>query len=140
MIQQKQQAADRDISFDKQVQKTLEEFMGGHYGRISYRGDDAWTPAMNLYSDDATHYIIMDISGMKLSEMNVEAGNGQLTICGCRPSPQPTCTKGSIRLEHMEIDSGKFCRSVKLPEDADADGITARYKNGQLIVTIPRNK
>ena len=138
MIQQKQQLADRDLTFNKRFQKTVDEFINGHYGRISYRGDDAWKPAMNLYSDDEAHYVIMDISGMKLSEMNVEAKDDQVTICGCRPSPQPQGTKGQVRLEHMEIDSGKFCRVVKLPTDADVDGITAKYKNGQLTVIIPR--
>lgn len=138
MIQRKQQFADRENSFSRRFHKSIEEFMGGNYRGISYRGNDVWQPAMNVYSDEIAHYVIMDISGMKLSEMNVEAKQQELVICGCRPMPQPPCAKGSARIEHMEIDSGRFCRTLKIPEDGDVEGITASYKKGQLIVVIPK--
>jgi len=33
---------------------------------------------------------------------------------------------------------GSFSRSVSLPENANAEGVSAEYKNGGMIFTIPK--
>jgi len=33
---------------------------------------------------------------------------------------------------------GKFSESFKLPENVDTDSISARYENGNLLITIPK--
>ena len=138
MVIQKLEFADQDKLPGRRFHRAIEEFIGDSYGKISYRCNDAWQPAMNVYSDDDAHYVIMDISGMKLSEMEVEAKNQELIISGCRPMPQPPSTSGNARIEHMEIDSGRFCRTLKLSDDCDVEGVTASYKKGQLVVIVPK--
>jgi HSP20 family molecular chaperone IbpA len=34
----------------------------------------------------------------------------------------------------MEIDSGPFCREIKLPTPIDVDGIRATYREGLLWI------
>jgi len=45
---------------------------------------------------------------------------------------------GEVDYHHIESFYGKVERSLALPEDADADGLTARYENGVIKIEIPR--
>ena len=38
----------------------------------------------------------------------------------------------------MEIDDGRFCRTLDLPDDANIEQIRATYRRGQLLVTVPK--
>ena len=124
-------------SLQRKIKRTIDEVMGGKYRQFCHDGEEYWQPTVNIYSNDAFNYVIMDISGMALESMNVEATPGELVISGDRASPQPPKDHGAVRVLHMEIDHGRFCRKIKLPEDADVDAITAKYKNGLLVIEVP---
>ena len=135
--------AEKDESFrslQKKIKRTIDEVMGGRYRQFCHGGEEYWQPAINIYSDDKSNYIITDISGMSLDSMNVEATQGELVISGDRTSPQLPKHHGAVRVLHMEIDHGRFCRKIRLPEDADVDEITAKYKNGLLTIEVPLKK
>ena len=57
--------------------------------------------------------------------------------------------KKNEEVEEEDSDSGEyryarsyrgFARSIDLPEDADIEGVEAEYKNGILIVKIPKKE
>lgn len=68
-----------------------------------------------------------DLPGIKLENINVDTNSGYLTIKASRE-----LAKGSQRW------SGAVSKSFKLRSDLDIDNIKAEYKNGVLIVTIPK--
>ena len=43
-----------------------------------------------------------------------------------------------MRWHQMEIAHGRFERVLALPQEVDAERITATYKDGFLYITIPR--
>jgi HSP20 family protein len=49
-------------------------------------------------------------------------------------TPAKTC------VHQMEIQQGHFCRSLRLPADADEEGVNAKYREGLLHITIPKRK
>ncbi|HNX26761.1 MAG TPA: Hsp20/alpha crystallin family protein [Phycisphaerae bacterium] len=124
-------------SLHDSIKRTIDEVISGRYRQFCHSGEESWQPAVNIYSSDECNYIIVDIAGMALDCMNVEASSGELVISGERMSPQMPRHHGAARVLHMEIDHGKFCRKIKLPDEADLDAITAKYKNGLLTIEIP---
>lgn len=124
-------------SLQRRIKRTIDDVMSGRYRQFCHDGEEYWQPAVNIYSNDSFNYVVVDISGMSLDSMNVQAASGELTISGDRASPQPPKHNGPVKVLHMEIDHGRFCRKVKLPEDADVDAITAKYKNGLLVIEVP---
>ena len=56
-----------------------------------------------------------------------------------RTTPAMPEVKGQLRLHHMEIDHGPFCRTIALPQDVAVDAIPdAAYRVGFLYVRLPK--
>jgi HSP20 family protein len=62
--------------------------------------------------------------------------HNRLTMAG-----EKTRIEGDVEPEafhRSERASGKFVRTVDLPVDVEDEGVQAEYKNGLLVVTIPK--
>ncbi len=104
-----------------------------------YCPGDAWTPAMNLYQDEVFYYVVMDLAGVKSKEIDVRVDErGGLVITGSRDLPDVPAPHGAVKLHLMEIDHGRFCRSLDLPPDADVDRVEASYRGGYLWVSVAK--
>jgi HSP20 family protein len=107
-------------------------------GYHEYRPGKTWAPAVNLYEDRKNFYVVADLPGMRGESIELDVGGGGLSIAGYRPTPPPPKVHGEMRLHHMEIDHGRFCRKIKLPAGVNVDAIEAVYRTGQLLVTLPK--
>jgi HSP20 family protein len=58
-----------------------------------------------------------------------------LTIAGEKVGPQNVAAE---RIHRIERAAGRFLRTVELPAEVDPDKVNATYKNGFLVVTVPR--
>jgi HSP20 family protein len=65
----------------------------------------------------------------------VTAKGDQLTVSGERVA-QPVKPEASYH--RRERASGKFRRTVTLPQQVDPDAVQAAYRNGVLEVVLPR--
>ncbi len=63
-------------------------------------------------------------------DVQISVANGVLTIHAERREQTETRNRSEFRY-------GSFSRSVRLPGNADAEGVTARYSNGILEITVP---
>ncbi len=115
--------------------KWVDHVLGQSYQQ--YCPGETWKPAVNIYEDDRQYVIVADLAGMKAAEVDLRAESGKLVISGERAVPHFD-SKGDVRLHTMEIDHGRFCRAVNLPEDADIEAIEALYRNGYLWIQIPK--
>ncbi|MBS3821974.1 MAG: Hsp20 family protein [Planctomycetes bacterium] len=106
----------------------------------AYCPGETWKPAVNLYEDEVNYYVVVDLSGTGSHAIEVHYHDGELTIAGHRPTPPPPECVGELKLHHMEIDHGKFQRSVRMPADVDVDTIDAVYRTGQLLITLPKRR
>ncbi len=87
----------------------------------------------------ADHYIVsMDIPGMEKDKINVEVKSGMLIVSGERKSEVKE--QKPNQFYRQERSFGHFLRTMPLPSDAKADHIEAKYTNGVLTVTVPREK
>jgi HSP20 family protein len=93
-------------------------------------------PALNVYDDGTRFLVRAELPGVAKGSLELTAEGEELTLSGERTEAPPE--KAS---EHRnETWSGKFRRTVTLPQLFDADKIEARYENGVLEVTLPRHQ
>jgi HSP20 family protein len=95
----------------------------------------SWSPPMDLI-EDGDHFVLRaDLPGMSEDEISVECEDNVLTVSGERAAEHEGRGEGYRRIERA---SGRFARSLTLPESVDPDSIQARLEKGVLELTIPR--
>lgn len=94
-------------------------------------GNTASRFPVDLYEDKDNTYVRAELPGVNRDEINVEMVEDYLTISGTRKVP-------------ANGDQGEqtfsFSRSVNIPEEVQADNVTAAYDNGVLTVTLPKRE
>lgn len=103
---------------------------------LRYYGDAQrrWHPAVDIVETEAGYQLYFDVPGISPADVGVEVDQGILRVQGQRQRPEADNQK----LRYKERTFGQFNRTFKLPEDADAAAITARYERGVLVVDIAR--
>ncbi|MCB0662405.1 MAG: Hsp20/alpha crystallin family protein [Saprospiraceae bacterium] len=101
---------------------------------------DFWTrksmvPLVNI-KDTAENYIMeFAVPGLKKDDFNVELKDNMLCVsCEKELSDE----KKDDNFTRKEFSYEKFSRSFWLPENVKADKIEADYRDGVLMVTIPK--
>jgi HSP20 family protein len=92
-------------------------------------------PLINLLEDKDNFYVEALTPGVDPQSMNVTAMQNRLTLSGEKGDV------GAIKLEAFhrnERATGKFVRTIDLPVEIDEAQIQAEYKNGLLVLTLPK--
>ena len=92
-----------------------------------------WTPALDLYQDNDNIVAVVELPGLRKEDLEISLQDGTLTISGERK--EGTVKEGAARTERF---TGKFRRSVTLPAQVDVNKVSASYKDGILMVTLPK--
>jgi HSP20 family protein len=93
-----------------------------------------WTPPLDLYQTNDNLVAVLEIPGMRKEDIEISLHDGMLTIAGERQGQSPE----GESTERSERFSGKFRRSISLPTRVDAGKVGATYKDGILVVTLPK--
>jgi len=84
------------------------------------------------------HVFTADLPGLKKEEVKIEVvDNGSLRISGERHKED---VQDTDQWHRVERSSGRFMRQFRLPENVNADGISAKLQNGVLTVKAPKTK
>jgi HSP20 family protein len=94
-----------------------------------------WTPAADLCETEKSYEIVVDVAGVRREDIEVYTEAHYLTLAGWRDDPLP---EGTVSVHQMEIPRGTFRRRIRLPENADEENTSARYRDGFLRVSIPK--
>ena len=94
-----------------------------------------WNPAMDLVESEGQFVLKADLPGLTQDDVSIEIQDSTLTLSGERKAEHESREQGWYRLERS---SGRFSRSLTLPEGVDADAVTAEFENGVLEVRIPK--
>jgi HSP20 family protein len=82
---------------------------------------------VDLYEDKENTYVRAELPGVTRDAISVEIVDGSLSI------------KASRKANSGEGDVS-FSRLVSIPDEVQADKVTASYENGVLTVTLPRKE
>jgi HSP20 family protein len=105
---------------------------GNGTGNVQLR---RWIPAMDLVETDTDYVLRADLPGLSREDVKLEFEDGVLNVSGERTSEHDQRGEGYYRIERS---SGRFSRSLTLPEGVDAQAIEAKFDNGVLEVRIPK--
>ncbi len=94
-----------------------------------------WVPAVDILEEKDRFVLRADVPGVAPDDIDVSMDAGVLTVSGERHAEERSEEAGVQRIERA---SGRFFRRFTLPETADAEGITAKCRNGILEVSIPK--
>ena len=109
-------------------------FAPSSFEREPFQMKSDFLPSLDVTSDDKAYAMKVELPGVAPEAVKLEVNDGVLTISGEKKEE----TKDEQTKEVRECSYGSFTRSMTLPEDADAEHITATSKNGILTVSIPR--
>src|SRR5215216_2523186 len=101
---------------------------------VSWHVRSTWSPPTDVYETEKSCVIKLEIAGMKDEDFEVAFENNILMISGNRPD------LNERRAYHqMEIRFGKFEIAVEIPVKVNMENATAEYKDGFLVIVLPRS-
>ena len=96
-----------------------------------------WAPLVDITEDDKEYTIKAELPEVKKDEVKISVQNDVLSISGERKYEKEEKDKKFHRVERAY---GSFSRSFTVPEDADADQVSAEFKEGLLQVHLPKSE
>jgi HSP20 family protein len=104
--------------------------------RAVHRMFGALTPAVSLAEKDDSYELTAEVPGLDEKDVQITLRDDVLTIKGEKQAEAEEKTHGYYFSERR---FGSFQRSFQLTDDVDPEKIEARFKNGVLTVTLPKN-
>ena len=126
--------------------KEFENRLAGFFGRAPMRAEGdkqeaisiaGWAPLVDISEDSKEYLVKAELPEVKKDDVLVTVENGVLAICGERRAEKEEKDKKYHRVERAY---GRFERSFTLPDGADANRITAEFKDGLLKVHLPKTE
>lgn len=98
---------------------------------------ETFAPACEICDEDSFYMISLDIPGLKKDEINIEVKDNHLYVTGERKAFSKTEKNNILRSERTY---GKFERVFSLPQNINADKIEAKFENGVLDISLPKEE
>ncbi len=96
----------------------------------------ARSPRVDVLEHPDRYVLHADLPGVAPADIEITTHEGVLTL---RAERRPAATPADAQVVgRLERPSGKFLRQFTLPEDANADAISARSAHGVLELTIAK--
>jgi HSP20 family protein len=127
----------------RQMEREMQRFQQEAFGSLLGGGGlpgRMWQPNVDICEDEDALWIRVEAAGLSLANTRITLSPDSrvLTISGDRPEPAGSSNARS-RCHQLEVYFGRFQRDVLLPDEPlDRAGLTADYKDGFLIITIPK--
>ncbi len=94
-------------------------------------------PAVNISERPNDFRIELAVPGIDKNDFKIEVDKGLLSVSAEKKEEKKDETQ---RFTRKEFSYSTFKRSFNLPEHVDTENIAAEYKEGVLILTIPKKK
>lgn len=94
-------------------------------------------PALDLWEDEGQLYVEAELPGLNLEDLEIYVNRKrQLILRGERKRPEAQAGTW----HRQERGYGKFARSLTLPLNVDPDRVEARFNQGVLTITLPKEE
>ncbi len=113
--------------FDHQFQRLDHEM-----NRLQHSANRFSSQSRQYFDKDNNSYVAeVKISGLGKEDIDISTHKNMLVIKGARSNEKTTNNQSSK-------SSSSFSHSMSIPRDGDTDNIKADFKDGVLIVSIPK--
>jgi HSP20 family protein len=104
------------------------------------------TPRMDMKESKNAYILEMDLPGRTEKDVNVELDHNVLTISSHHEETEEKAPekdtknrqKDETKWLFRERRMSDFCRRLTLPNDVDGTDVSASFRNGVLMVNVPR--
>lgn len=114
----------RKQNWEKEIEKIFDVFSRNDY----------LAPVCEIVDEEKLYSISLDIPGMRQEDLDIEVKDNHLHISGERKFNEKNTVLRSERRY------GKFERVFSLPQNVNADQIEARFENGVLDISLPKEE
>jgi HSP20 family protein len=97
----------------------------------------SFVPRVDIIENEKAFEIHASVPGMNKEDFKIDLNDNYLTISGERKFSRE---KNENNFHSIETQYGTFSRSFALPENVDAGRISAKYNNGVLELTVPKDE
>ena len=95
----------------------------------------AWAPMLDVAETKDAMIVKAELPGVEAKDIGIELTGDLLTLKG---EKEKRTEEKEERYHRTERTYGAFLRSVRLPMAVDGSKVTATFKNGVLVVTLPK--
>ena len=92
-------------------------------------------PAINIWTNEDGQLISAEMPGVNPDDIDIDVTGDALSISGQR---KPDKVAKEAHYHRHERSYGSFSRTVQLPFMVDTNKVEASFKNGILMVSLPR--
>ena len=96
---------------------------------------ESWSPSFSVTEDSNCYKIYADTPGVAKKDLLVAIEDGIVRIEGERKAVKQNESSFSKTARY-----GKFKRSFSIPDDGNADKVTAKLNDGVLTLSIPKSE
>lgn len=96
-----------------------------------------WSPAAEIRESKEGYTIYLELPGVKKEDLKIDLADDVLTIQGEKRYQKELAEDEQRSSERFY---GTFTRSFSLPGQVAAEKIKAEYKDGVLLVTVPKSE
>jgi len=108
------------------------------WNNAGFSSDDSTLPAVNILEDDNRIQIEVAAPGMKKEDFKIDLENNRLTVSA---EVSTENSESGDRYSRKEFSYRSFRRLFNIPvETINGDQIQATYKDGILLVTLPKRE
>ena len=128
------------VRYQKNLPNLFDKFFNEEFENWVKNNLRTWgssIPAVNIREDEDSYVIEVAAPGYKKSDFNIELNDNILSIS---VEKEESGEKENDNYTRREFNYQSFKRSFSLPEEVDADSITANYKNGILTIKIKKQE
>lgn len=131
----------RDIEIWEPIREieSLQDEMNRLFSKFTHIGDGdqaiTFKPAAEMEETADAIHLKLEVPGLEPENIEIEVSEDTVAISGERKSEEKITEKGMIR---SEFHYGRFERIIPLPMHVQNDKVKAKYKDGILILTLPK--
>ena len=93
------------------------------------------TPAVDVKEEEKRYLMEAELPGLTDKDIELKVEDNILTLSSKKEESKEEKKNGYLLRERR---SAEFCRTFVLPQDADRAEVKAEFKNGLLVVDIPK--
>jgi HSP20 family protein len=97
----------------------------------------SFVPRIDIFEEDRAFVLHVAVPGMNKEDFKLDLNENILTVSGERKF---TRERKENYYQSLETQFGTFSRAFTLPENIDTQNIDARYVNGILEITLPKDE
>ncbi|MCB1188647.1 Hsp20/alpha crystallin family protein [bacterium] len=118
-----------------EIDRMFERFFGEMMPAETRPSGSVWSPSVDVKEDEQQFTVLVELPGLKSSEIEVQVENNVLFISGERRMEEK---KEGENWHFVERSYGSFSRSFRLPKNVDSEAVKASYTDGMLSISIPK--